>query len=141
MATLVTRRSWPLAIAAVLGAIGATIVVLVIIASTGGTTVTSDPATFAGVGFVSLECPDCEGHEDIHSGTSVVIVDGSNNVLGFGVLAQRGSDGYVDSVYPFRTEDIPAGKGTYGVKVANRNVAWMQESEIADHGFAVRIGS
>jgi hypothetical protein len=76
-------------------------------------------------------CKGSGGFSDIYEGAQVVVTDPAGTVVGVGVVSAGipGESG-TTCTFLFSADDVPAGKGFYGIKIGNRPVRQMGEAEL-----------
>jgi hypothetical protein len=78
------------------------------------------------------DCSGEDGFSDIKPGAEVVVSDDTGKTLAIDALGV-GAIGNIleECVFPFTVNNVPAGKGFYGVTVSHRGTVKFREAEVA----------
>jgi hypothetical protein len=93
-------------------------------------------------GFANLDGQRCAGRggfDDVHEGAQVVLTDASGTTLAVGALLPGliQSDG---CVFAFAIQNVPSGKGFYGVTVSHRGTLQYSEDRLKQGALAFTLG-
>ena len=92
---------------------------------------------------IAGSCKGTGGYSDLAPGAEVVISDSTGRTLAIGQVGSTKSSKSDDlhCTLPFEVEQVPLGKGFYGVQVGHRNAVQFTEAQLKAGAASLTIGS